>query len=52
MRRPLMVVALVSAMTPHLKRNGVLSGMLSVNSSSGTVWYQTWHGALIAREDS
>jgi len=38
--------------TIDLKRNGVVSGMMSVNSSSGAVWYHTWHGAFIAVEDS
>jgi hypothetical protein len=39
-------------LTLDLKRNGVVSGMLSVSSSSGAVWYHTWHGAFIALEDS
>jgi hypothetical protein len=38
--------------TLDLKRNGTVSGMMSVNSSSGAVWYHTWHGAFIAMEDS
>ena len=38
--------------TIDLKRDGAVSGMMSVNSSSGAVWYHTWHGAFIAREDS
>lgn len=38
--------------TLDLKRNGKVSGMLSVSSSSGAVWYHTWHGAFIAMEDS
>jgi len=38
--------------TLDLKRNGVVSGMMSVNSSSGAVWYHTWHGTFIAMEDS
>ena len=38
--------------TLDLKRNGVVSGMLSVNSSSGALWYHTWHGTFIAMEDS
>jgi hypothetical protein len=38
--------------TLDLQRNGVVSGMMSVNSSTGAVWYHTWHGAFIAMEDS
>ena len=38
--------------TLDLQRNGVVSGMLSVNSSTGAAWYHTWHGAFIAMEDS
>ena len=38
--------------TIDLKRNGVVRGMMSVSSSSGALWYHTWHGAFIAMEDS
>ena len=38
--------------TIDLKRNGVVSGMMSVSSSTGAVWYHTWHGAFTAMEDS
>jgi hypothetical protein len=38
--------------TLALQRNGVVSGMMSVNSSTGAVWFHTWHGAFIAMEDS
>jgi hypothetical protein len=38
--------------TIDLQRNGVVSGMMSVNSSTGAAWYHTWHGAFIAMEDS
>jgi hypothetical protein len=38
--------------TLGLQRNGVVSGMMSVNSSTGAAWYHTWHGAFIAMEDS
>lgn len=31
---------------------GTINGMLSVNASTGQIWYHTWHGAFIAREDS
>ena len=37
--------------TLDLKRDGSLSGMLSVNSATGAVWYHTWHGAFKAMED-
>lgn len=38
--------------TLDLQDNGVVSGMMSVNSSTGAVWYHTWHGTFIAMEDS
>jgi hypothetical protein len=38
--------------TLDLQRNGVVSGMMSVNSSMGAAWYHTWHGVFIAMEDS
>jgi len=38
--------------TLDLQRNGVVSGMMSVNSSTGAVWYHTWHRAFIAMEDN
>jgi hypothetical protein len=31
---------------------GAVDGMLSVNAATGQVWYHTWHGRFIAREDS
>jgi hypothetical protein len=27
-------------------------GMLSVNATTGAVWYHTWHGTFLAKEDS
>jgi hypothetical protein len=27
-------------------------GMLSVNATTGDVWYHTWHGTFIAKEDA
>lgn len=27
-------------------------GMLSVNATTGAVWYHTWHGTYIAKEDA
>lgn len=38
--------------TVDLQDNGVVSGMMSVNSFTGAAWYHTWHGAFIAMEDS
>jgi hypothetical protein len=26
--------------------------MLSVNATTGAVWYHTWHGTFIAKEDA
>jgi hypothetical protein len=31
--------------------NGTIAGMLSVNATTGAVWYHTWHGAFVAMED-
>ena len=31
---------------------GVTAGMLSVNAGTGQVWYHSWHGAFVAKEDS
>ncbi len=28
------------------------AGMVSVNATTGAVWYHTWHGAFVAEEDS
>ena len=30
---------------------GTINGMLSVNAATGAVWYHSWHGKFIARED-
>ena len=38
--------------TLDLQHNGVVSGMMSVNSSTGAVWYHTWHGTFFAMEDN
>ena len=37
--------------TVDVRNNGSVSGMLSVNSLTGAVWYHTWHGAFKAMED-
>ena len=31
-------------------RGGRISGMISVNASSGAVWYHWWHGRFVAME--
>lgn len=31
---------------------GTINGMLSVNATTGAVWYHTWHDRFIAREDA
>jgi len=33
--------------TLHTVRDGHITGMLSVNSRTGTVWYHTWHGRFL-----
>jgi len=40
------------ARRPDLRRNGAISGMLSVDSVGGGVWYHSWHGKFISMEDS
>jgi hypothetical protein len=32
--------------------NGTMVGMLSVNATTGAVWYHTWHGEFVVKEDS
>ena len=31
---------------------GKMVGMLSVNATTGAVWYHTWHGAVVGMEDA
>ncbi len=38
--------------TIHILRDGKVTGMLSVNASSGQVWYHTWHGSFIASSET
>jgi hypothetical protein len=33
--------------TLHVLRDGKITGMLSVNATTGAVWYHTWHGQYI-----
>ncbi len=37
--------------TVDFERGGTLVGMLSVNGSSGQVWYHTWHGSFVQARD-
>lgn len=32
--------------------DGTINGMLSVNATTGQVWYHSWHGTFVAKEDS
>jgi hypothetical protein len=32
--------------------DGTINGMLSVNATTGQVWYHSWHGRFIAAEDA
>jgi hypothetical protein len=38
--------------TLHITKDGTVTGMLSVNGSSGQVWYHTWHGAFIGMKQA
>jgi len=38
--------------TLHILQDGKVTGMLSVNGYSGTVWYHTWHGAFIQMKEA
>ena len=33
--------------TFHYEKDGKIAGMLSVNGSTGQVWYHSWHGAFV-----
>jgi hypothetical protein len=37
--------------TVDVKKEGRLTGMLSVNGTTGQVWYHTWHGSFIQGKD-
>ena len=37
--------------TIDTQKDGKISGMLSVNGYSGEVWYHTWHGPFIAKQE-
>jgi hypothetical protein len=34
--------------TVDILKDGKMTGMLSVNGTTGEVWYHTWHGAFVA----
>jgi len=36
--------------TLHVERDGRIEGMLSVNASTGAVWYHWWHGRFLAMD--
>jgi hypothetical protein len=37
--------------TFHFLKNGQIAGMLSINGSSGQVWFHSWHGNFIQLKD-
>lgn len=37
--------------TVDFERGGKLAGMISVNGSSGAVWFHSWHGSFVQVED-
>ncbi|KUN82229.1 hypothetical protein AQJ66_22615 [Streptomyces bungoensis] len=37
--------------TLHTLRDGHVVGMLSVNATTGTVWYHTWHGRFLRMQE-
>jgi len=38
--------------TLHITRDGLVTGMLSVNAYTGQVWYHTWHGAFVSSNET
>jgi hypothetical protein len=36
--------------TIDLVKDGKIAGMVSVNTSTGAVWYHSWHGAFVAKQ--
>lgn len=38
--------------TLHTLREGKVDGMLSVNATSGDVWYHSWHGTFVAMSEA
>src|SRR5689334_2041281 len=41
----------VSGYTVDFQKDGRLAGMLSVNGSTGAVWFHSWHGATVQMRD-
>jgi hypothetical protein len=37
--------------TMHTLRDGQITGMMSVNTSTGAVWYHTWHGQYVGMSE-
>ncbi|WP_234543966.1 hypothetical protein [Streptomyces shenzhenensis] len=37
--------------TLHTLKSGRITGMLSVNATTGQVWYHSWHGGFVAMSD-
>jgi hypothetical protein len=42
------VTAFPGYFTLETARDGKIVGMMSVDASSGAVWYHTWHGTFVA----
>jgi hypothetical protein len=38
--------------TLHITKDGAITGMLSVNASTGQVWYHTWHAAFVSSTET
>ena len=38
--------------TIHTTKDGVVSGMLSVNQYTGAVWYHNWHGEYVGSKET
>ncbi|MDP3972897.1 MAG: hypothetical protein Q8P61_08325 [Candidatus Nanopelagicales bacterium] len=45
------VVSFPGYYTMHTVRDGKIDGMLSVNATTGAVWYHTWHGRFLGEEE-
>ena len=41
----------VISVSPDTVKNGKTHGMLSVNASTGAIWYHGWHGTFLAEHD-
>ncbi|GAV21839.1 hypothetical protein [Carboxydothermus pertinax] len=38
--------------TLHTKKDGKITGMLSVNGVNGSIWYHSWHGQFLSMEEN